>query len=296
MKLPFVLPPRKRGEEAPVWVEGGFRIGENWTPVLRYSDSHLGWTDDLTRFHENIAGSNHWIDKSSRQYAAEQIKKHLRQTSNKVILEIGSSSGEMLRLMRKEFSDSLVIGSDCISDPLEHLAKEFPDTPMIQFDLLRCPLPGASVDAVVLLNVLEHIEGDVAGLGQILRILKPGGVLVLEVPSGPSLYDIYDKTLMHYRRYSLSGLSLIVQEAGFEIARRSHLGFLVFPGFWLVKKRNRRFLARNKIEFQNVVKKNISKTRHNGFLGSLMSLELFFGRVCRYPVGIRCVMTCLKPG
>lgn len=295
MKLPFALPPVDEGGPSPLWTEKGFRVGKDWAPVLRYSHNESGWTDDLTRFHENVAGSNHWIDKASRDYAARQLKEQLRQTENRVILEIGSSSGEMLRLMRKKFRDALIIGSDCISGPLEHLAKEFPDTPMMQFDLLKCPLPNASVDAAVLLNVLEHIEEDAAALHQIQRILKPAGVLVLEVPARPNLYDVYDKMLRHYRRYSLSGLSEIVHKAGFKIARRSHLGFLVFPGFWLVKKRDRRLLDRNQTEFQNVVKRNISKTQNNKMLGFLMSLELAFGRVCHYPVGIRCVMTCLKP-
>lgn len=295
MKLPFALPPLDEGDPSPAWTDTGFRVGENSTPVLKYSDSQSGWTDDLTCFHENVAGSNHWIDEVSRQYAAEQLKKHFRQPQNRVILEIGCSSGDMLRLMRKKFPDALIIGSDCISGPLENLAKEFPDTPMMQFDLLKCPLPNASVDAVVFLNVLEHIEDDAAALHQIQRILKPGGVLVLEVPAGPSLYDVYDKTLMHYRRYSLSGLSEIVQEAGFRIARRSHLGFLVFPGFWLVKKRNSRLLDRSLIDTQNIVKRNILKTKNNRILRFLMSLEMAFGKVLQYPVGIRCVMTCLKP-
>jgi hypothetical protein len=100
---------------------------------------------------------------------------------------------------------------------------------------------------------------------------------------------------MHYRRYSRTSLSLIVRQAGLTIARCSHLGFLVFPAFWLVKKRNRRLANHDGRELQNAVKKNISETKSNPILRSLIKAELALGKIYCYPVGIRCVMTCLKP-
>ena len=65
-----------------------------------------------------------------------------------------------------------------------------------------------------MLNVLEHIEDDNEALMQAKRILKPGGILVLEIPAGPHLYDIYDKFLRHFRRYNLSGLTNQLQGIG----------------------------------------------------------------------------------
>ena len=41
--------------------------------------------------------------------------------------------------------------------------------------------------AVVLLNVLEHIQDHEGALRQLYRILKPGGVVIIEVPAGPHL-------------------------------------------------------------------------------------------------------------
>jgi len=107
-----------------------------------------------------------------------------------------------------------LIGSDYVRGPLEEVARRLPDVPLLQFDLVKCPLPDASVDVVVLLNVLEHIEDDVGAVRQLARILKPGGAVVIEVPAGPHLYDVYDKVLMHYRRYRLSGLKRLLRAAG----------------------------------------------------------------------------------
>jgi SAM-dependent methyltransferase len=250
--------------------------------------------DELTRFHEDTAGSSHFIDLASRQHALEQLHSHVRGVSP-VILDIGCSSGFMLRLAREHVPHAFVIGSDYVLGPLRQLAADMPDVPLLQFDLVKCPLPPNSVDAVTLLNVLEHIQDDAAAMRQVCRILKPGGAAVIEVPAGPGLYDVYDKLLLHHRRYTLSGLNQLASGAGFQIANQSHLGFFIYPGFWFAKQRNKRFLPQGEDVHQQVVARNIRETGGSRFLDVLMRIELLLGRWLFYPFGIRCLMTCLKP-
>jgi 2-polyprenyl-3-methyl-5-hydroxy-6-metoxy-1,4-benzoquinol methylase len=148
-----------------------------------------------------------------------------------VILEIGCSSGFMLMLARERLPNARWIGSDYVRGPLEKLAAEVPQLPLLHFDLRTCPLPDDSVDAVLLLNVLEHIDDDALAMHQVHRILRPGGVAVIEVPARPELYDVYDELLMHHRRYTGAGLRQLLLTAGFEISRFSHLGTLLYPLF-----------------------------------------------------------------
>jgi len=280
--------------EMPVWTGRGFRLGDTLVPILSYDvGSSSGWTDDLTRFHEETAGSSHFIDQASRQHALEQLHKHVKGKSP-VILEVGCSSGFMLRLVREHLPHMFVMGSDYVRKPLEQLAIKMPDIPLLQFDLIKCPLPDNSIDALVLLNVLEHIQDDAAAMRQVRRILKPGGIVVIEVPAGPSLYDVYDKLLLHCRRYSLTALHGLVKNAGFQIIKRSHLGVFVYPGFWLVKQRNKRFLSREKMLQQQIVEQNIRDTGNSHLLNAMMRIELFLGRWVSYSFGIRCLMTCVK--
>src|SRR5260370_23883823 len=89
---------------------------------------------------------------------------------------------------------------------------------------------------MVLLNVLEHIEDGEEAARHIARMLKPGGVAVIEVPAVPELFDDYDRELKHFRRYQLQGISDVVERAGLKIERRNYLGALIYPAFYLAKK------------------------------------------------------------
>jgi len=294
MKLPFDFPPLEKGSSQPVWTGSGFMVDGELKPVLDYSSNIEGWDDDLTYFQESSAGSDHRINIASRRYALGQLKKHVKKDFP-VILEIGCSSGYMLQAMQKSFPKALILGSDSVSGPLNKIAIESRGIPLIQFDLVKCPLPDTSVDVVVLLNVLEHIQDDLSALHQVNRILKPGGIAILEVPAGTGLYDVYDELLLHLRRYSLPGLNKLSRDAGFEIVRTSHLGFFAYPAFWLTKKRNQHFLKGANIKPEKIVEQNIRKTRSNLLLNILLSLELALGKYLKYPFGIRCLMTCVKP-
>jgi SAM-dependent methyltransferase len=70
-------------------------------------------------------------------------------------------------------------------------------------------------DTVICLNVLEHIEDDLAGLRNMYRVLKPGGRAIVLVPHGEWLFSSFDTVLGHYRRYSDSQLQEIMASAGF---------------------------------------------------------------------------------
>jgi len=292
MNFPFALPSTPDGI-IPIWQGNGFQVGQQFSKVLHYTSNVDGWNDDLTSLHEETAGDQHFIDKASRDHAISQIRKHLH-TPKPVILEIGCSSGFMLQRLHKTFPNATVMGSDVVSAPLQKLAEILPNTPIFRFDLVHCPLPDNCVDAIVILNVLEHIEKDGEAIANIFRILKPGGIVVIEVPAGPHLYDAYDKVLMHYRRYTLSKLTQLLCDKGFKHLKKSHLGFFLYPGFAFVKMRNKRLLTESAAKQRQEVEKVIKDTGRNKLLHALMQTELFLGNFISYPTGIRCLVTCKK--
>jgi SAM-dependent methyltransferase len=293
--IPFAWPDI-RGV-TPIWTGRGFLVGGQAQTILDYEAGDSGWSEELTLFHEDAAGEGaHPIDVASRRRARQALKHHVRNPSqNTVVLEVGCSSGFLLQELIDDWPHSLVIGADFISGPLYRLAERLPTLPLMRFDLVKCPLSSASVDAVVLLNVLEHIEDDRAALQQVMRVLKPGGVAVVEVPAGPHLYDVYDKYLHHFRRYTLRDVGARLEQAGLRVVHRSHLGFFAYPAFALIKRRNRRLLNAPEHVQRSVVEQSINRTKNSPVLGWLSALEEGLGKRVSYPFGIRCVLVASKP-
>jgi len=262
--------------------------------VLAYGAGASGWTDELTSLHEHAAGSDHFIDVASRRHALEEAAR-AHGDHETVVLEIGSSSGYLLAELVRRLPRAFVIGADYTYGTLERVASRLPRVPLLQFDLVNCPLPDASIDTVILLNVLEHIERDDLAVRQLHRILRPNGIAIIEVPAGPGTYDSYDKALMHFRRYRMSGLIRMLRAAGFDIERRSHLAFALYPGFWIAKtlQRARGTAGRN---LERHVASSISwSSRFHAIAAWLLALEASARRFVYLPFGIRCLVTCRKP-
>lgn len=289
----FPWPALPGATAAPSWNGHGFEVAGRNLRLLPYAVETSHWSDDLTAFHEAEGARDHWINLASRRLAVASMRK-LDGTRERVILDVGCSSGLMIEDLRAALPGANVIGADYLRGPLESLAGRMPDLPLLQFDLRTCPLPDASVDGVTCLNVLEHIDDHETALGHIHRILKPGGIAHIEVPAHPSLYDIYDEHLMHHRRYRLAELVALARAQGFAVGKATHLGFLVYPAFWWVKRRNRRRLSAPPGEKARLVAQQIRSTRSNQFLVGMIQLETALGRICSFPCGIRCIVVLRK--
>ena len=87
--------------------------------------------------------------------------------------------------------------------------------PVLVGDLQRLDLPDAAFDAAVCAEVLEHLDDDAAALGELHRVLRPGGLLLVTVPANPYRYDWTDRWAGHRRRYTVEGLRERMEAAGF---------------------------------------------------------------------------------
>jgi len=69
---------------------------------------------------------------------------------------------------------------------------------------------GSRFEAILYIDVLEHIASDAAELLQSTRHLAPGGTVVVLSPAWPWLYSAFDAAIGHYRRYTRASLSAVV--------------------------------------------------------------------------------------
>jgi len=97
----------------------------------------------------------------------------------------------------------------------------------------------ARFDAILYVDVLEHIGDDAGELGRAARHLGPGGALVVLAPAHPWLYSPFDAAIGHHRRYTRRALAAVAP-AGLALVALRYLdsvGLLASAGNRLVWRR-----------------------------------------------------------
>ncbi len=87
-------------------------------------------------------------------------------------------------------------------------------------------LAPASFDYVFSLNVLEHIEDDLAAARLLHRLIRPGGRLFVYVPAFNHIRTSMDDLVGHHRRYSRGTLIALLKDAGFQVESVGYTDFL----------------------------------------------------------------------
>ena len=154
---------------------------------------------------------NRWMADTIRPYVGQRV------------LEIGSGIGNLSRSLlpgRKRY-----VATDINPEHLARLAARFPHRPNLEAHFCDLTKPvdfegfANSMDTVICLNVLEHVEDDPMGLANIYSALDRGGRAIVLVPEGQSVFGTIDVALGHFRRYSEEELKKKMEAAGFQVER-----------------------------------------------------------------------------
>jgi 2-polyprenyl-3-methyl-5-hydroxy-6-metoxy-1,4-benzoquinol methylase len=87
-------------------------------------------------------------------------------------------------------------------------------------------------DSIVAINVLEHVRDDLLALHEIYKMLKKGGVLIILVPSHKFLYNVIDKKIGHFRRYTKKDLCSKINETNFTIMHMQYFNTVGVLGWY----------------------------------------------------------------
>ena len=156
------------------------------------------------------------------------------------VLEIGSGIGNISRLIRPQ-CESLV-ATDTEPEYLEQLRRAFAGdagVTVTAYDLDFEPPPSVAArryEAIVAVNVLEHIDDDRALVARLAGLLEPGGRLLVYVPACPFAFGTLDTALGHHRRYTPATLTAVLQGAGLDPDQPRYLNLLGLAG-WFVNGR-----------------------------------------------------------
>ena len=168
-----------------------------------------------------------------RRYQYDLIAPHCGRT----ILEVGAGLGEFA----EQFDDvDRLVLTDVDPGAVDLMARRFAGRPEVQTRTLAlgvAPELDESVDSVVAINVLEHIEDDAGALRSLATAVQPGGSIVLWVPGYQQLYGEFDRKVGHVRRYTPSTLASAVRRAGLDVELVKPVNLLGGIAWWLTVRR-----------------------------------------------------------
>lgn len=159
-----------------------------------------------------IAEENYWFRRHEIAYV-----RMLEQCAGQVVLEAGSGEGYGANMIAGVAAP--VTGLDYDDSAVAHVRAKYPRVEMVQGNLAELPLADASVDIVVNFQVIEHLWDQSQFLRECLRVLRPGGKLLISTPNRITFSPGRDTPLnpFHTRELNAAEMTELLAEAGFTV-------------------------------------------------------------------------------
>ncbi len=144
------------------------------------------------------------------------------------------------------------------------------------------PFSDRAFDLVAALDVLEHLDDDVAAAAELRRVLAPAGRAVIFVPALSLLWGLQDEISEHRRRYTARTLRRTLERAGFHLERLSYFNTALFPAVLAGRLAMRTGLWRPDVTSEN----ELTSPTINRVLGRLFAAEAPIVSRLDLPVGV----------
>jgi SAM-dependent methyltransferase len=170
------------------------------------------------------AEDRHWWYRG-RRTVIERVVCSLGLPAQARILDAGCGSGRNM----VEFARHGVVTGVELSSTSVALARERGCGQVIEGSVLEMPFADASFDLAASLDVIEHLEDDLAALRELRRTVARGGALLVTVPAYQWLWSGHDVVNHHHRRYTRSSLQRVAEQAGWRQVRTTYFNSLLLP-------------------------------------------------------------------
>lgn len=124
-----------------------------------------------------------------------------------LVVDAGSGEGYGAAIMARA---GRVVGLELDGAAAAHAARRYPDVRFLRADLCRPPLADGSADAVVALQVLEHLHCPDGFVASCRRVLRPRGALVLSTPNQEASPPVANP--FHVHEYDAAELRALLRE------------------------------------------------------------------------------------
>lgn len=177
----------------------------------------------------------HWFYRGKRAIVRHWIARERPLKPDDLLIDAGMGAGTWLV---ENSPDCHVLGLDDHAESLEIAEPRLRAVggTAIRTTLDSVDLPDGCASVVTLLDVLEHLDDDASALREMLRLTRPGGLLVITVPAHRWLWSDWDVVLHHRRRYRKSDLVKLLQQFDLEIVRCVYFNSLAILPAWLIRR------------------------------------------------------------
>lgn len=224
-----------------------------------------------------VEGS-HWWFVGRRRILSSFVGRIVGAQNNRQpkILDVGCGTGANLEMLA-QFGEAQ--GVDVSTEALD-----FCQTRGLlnvrQGEAERLPYEDKSFDLVTGLDVVEHLDNDVAGLQEMRRVLRPGGRALLFVPAFMFLWGVQDDISNHRRRYTIASLRRVVAQAGLEVELATYANITFFAPILLGR------LLMRLTGLRPASENNLTVGFLNGVLGRIFGAEAAVLRHVNFPFGV----------
>jgi len=169
----------------------------------------------------------HWWFTARREIFLALLKDVLPPSNEHLLIDVGCGTGGNTAAFGREYR---CMGIDPIPEAIAFAQEKFPQQ---EFRTGSAPddaqEEAAQADAVLLLDVLEHVEDDTGLVRKLLSHVKPGAYLLMMAPADPSLWSPHDEGFEHFRRYDLESFRALWTNLSVEEKLVSYCNTRLYP-------------------------------------------------------------------
>jgi len=170
--------------------------------------------------------STHWWYRARRDILADYLTREAALPTDARILEIGCGTGHNLPMLAQFGTvDAIEIDPAARDIASARLGKPVGTAPLP----ILPDVPRGAYDLIAVLDVVEHIEDDIAALKAMRTCLAPGGKILITVPAHQWMWSAHDVVNHHHRRYSKATLRKAIAGAGLRPRKLGYFNSLLFP-------------------------------------------------------------------
>ncbi len=220
---------------------------------------------------------SHWWFRAKRDLVIAELD---RRRVSGIVVDVGAGTGGLLDSLRG--AGRSAVGVELDDDALRFSTRFDPRPILAQAIAEAVPVRDGGAAAVTSLDVLEHLDDDVAGFREIARVAGAGGLVVVAVPAYQWAWSEHDVRLGHRRRYTRAALVAAARSADIDVIRCTHFHGWLAPVALLVRRTPlRRLMGDDGAEQASYVSAPV-----NGLLGLVGRIERFVLCYVDLPFGL----------